>query len=189
MQTEKIPLEIIERYYRDLPRARELLLAHSALVVQRALAIARGVPHLRPDMAFIEEAAWLHDVGIYLTDAPGLGCHGERPYICHGVLGAEVLKAEGLPLHALVCERHVGVGLSVQDIERNGFDLPRRDMMPQSVNEKIICVADLFSSKGAKGAGGVRERGIEDVFRTVQGYGEGKLELLKTWMQELRISY
>ena len=29
----------------------------------------------------------------------------------------EILEAEGLPLHALVCERHIGVGLSVRDIE------------------------------------------------------------------------
>jgi uncharacterized protein len=49
-----------------------------------------------------------------------LGCHGDRPYITHGIIGAELLGNEGLPGHALVCERHIGVGLSIEDIKSQG---------------------------------------------------------------------
>ena len=34
----------------------------------------------------------LHDIGIFQTDAPGIHCFGSQPYICHGRLGAELLR-------------------------------------------------------------------------------------------------
>ena len=48
------------------------------------------------------------------------GCYGDKDYICHGYLGRALLEKEGLPAHALVCERHVGVGLSISDIRAWG---------------------------------------------------------------------
>ena len=60
----------------------------------------------------------LHDIGIFLTHAPQIGCHGDKPYICHGYLGRELLEKEGFPRHAIVCETHVGVGLTIADIEK-----------------------------------------------------------------------
>jgi hypothetical protein len=71
-------------------------------VSDKALAIARMHPELNLDTRFVEEAAMLHDIGIYLCNAPEIDCHGEAEYICHGYLGADILRREGLPKHALV---------------------------------------------------------------------------------------
>lgn len=125
----------------------ELLCRHGAQVAAKALKAAARVPHLAPDTAFIVEAALLHDIGIHRTLAPELGCFGPDPYIRHGILGREILEAVGLPRHALVCERHVGVGLSAAEIEAQNLPLPHRDMRPVSIEEQLVCYADKFYSK------------------------------------------
>jgi uncharacterized protein len=98
-------------------------------------------------MDFVEQAALLHDIGMLFTSTPKLHCHGNRPYIAHGIIGAEILRQEGLQRHALVCERHIGVGLSIEDIATQNLPLPLRDMRPQTLEEKIVAYADLFYSK------------------------------------------
>ncbi len=163
------PLEIIRKYYDPGSAAYRILVEHSRMVARRAFEIASRVSHLRPDTVFIEEAAMLHDIGIFMTDAPAIDCHGDKPYICHGYLGRELLEKEGLPLHALVCERHVGVGISIRDIDNLGLPIPRREMLPVSVEEKIICFADKFYSKAGGKAG--HERSVDDVRRNVGKYG------------------
>ena len=67
------------------------------------------------------------------------------PYICHGYLGAELVRKEGFPKHALVCERHTGAGLSLQNIIQQDLPVPHREMTPVSLEEQIICFADKFS--------------------------------------------
>ncbi|MDO8746319.1 MAG: HDIG domain-containing protein, partial [Thermodesulfovibrionales bacterium] len=140
-------VEIIRKYYNPESEAYSFLVQHSRMVAKKAVEVAERVKHLNPDIKFIEEAAMLHDIGIFLTHAPQIGCHGDKPYICHGYLGRELLEKEGFPRHAIVCETHVGVGLTIADIEKNNFPLPRRDMMPKTLEEQIICFADNFFSK------------------------------------------
>jgi len=53
-----------------------------------------------------------------------------------------------LPEHALVCERHIGVGITKDDIIRQKLPLPPRDMLPISLEEKVICLADTYYGKG-----------------------------------------
>ena len=141
------PISLIRKYYPAGSVAIEILIEHSTMVTELALTIARAIDHLHPDLAFIREAAMLHDIGIIYTHDPRIGCHCEMPYICHGYLGRELLEGEGLPRHALVCERHVGTGISVRDIRAYNLPLPKRDMLPRSLEEQIICYADKFFSK------------------------------------------
>ena len=89
----------------------------------------------------------LHDLGIFRTNAAGIQCFGTEPYICHGIIGAEILRAEGFLRHALVCERHTGTGLTLRQIEENGWPMPHRDMRPVTIEEQLICFADKFFSK------------------------------------------
>jgi uncharacterized protein len=173
------PLAIIKKYYDPQPEAKAFLVEHSRQVARKALEVAMRVRHLGPDVRFVEEAAMLHDIGIFRTDAPPLGCHGGHPYICHGVIGRALLEAEGMPLHALVCERHVGVGLTVEDIRKNNFTcLPERDMTPQTLEEKIVCFADKFFSKVGDP---LAEKPLEEVRSQIEGYGPEKLALFDKW--------
>ena len=139
-------MKIIEKYYPD-EEAREILLVHSRSVARKALEIAGRHPELHLDRTFLEEAAMVHDIGIFLTNAPGIRCYGGHPYLCHGYLGADLMRQEGLPKHALVCERHTGTGFTRERIEQQGLPLPHRDMFPVTLEEKLITFADTFYSK------------------------------------------
>lgn len=138
---------LIDRYYSDNPALKSLLLLHSSLVAHKALAVVDAHPELGADRGFIHEAAMLHDIGIFLTDAAPIHCFGKYNYICHGYLGADLLRKEGLPRHALVAERHTGTGLTLKQILECNLPVPHREMVPQSIEEKIICFADKFFSK------------------------------------------
>lgn len=81
------PLKIIDKYYPEENELKHILLVHSKDVANKALDMARKHPELGLDLNFIEEAAMLHDIGIFLTDASGICCFGSHPYICHGYLG------------------------------------------------------------------------------------------------------
>lgn len=165
---------IIGKYYQPGSLSHEVLVAHGEAVADKARAIALSMPAHAPDVDFIVEAALLHDIGMFLTRAPGLGCHGDRDYICHGYLGRELLEKEGLPRHALVCERHVGVGLTADEIVKHNLPVPRREMLPISLEEKIICYADKFFSK-SRGALR-REKTVEEVRAEISRYGPEQLE-------------
>jgi uncharacterized protein len=167
-------LTIISKYYTVDSLAYVLLVEHSRMVVKKCLEIAENIKNLNPDIPFLREAAMLHDIGIIFTDAPDIGCYGKRDYICHGYLGRKLLEKEGLPRHALVCERHVGVGLGARDIIDQNLPLPTRDMLPVTLEEKIVCYADKFYSKKADAP--CFEKPLGKVRQEIRKYGPAKLQ-------------
>jgi len=175
------PVAIIGRHYAPSSKSHRILLEHGRLVAEKALAAAARVPHLGPDLAFINSAALLHDIGIFLTDSPALDCHGREHYIRHGILGREILEALGLPRHGLVCERHVGVGISAEDIRRFDLPLPERDMRPVTVEEQIICYADKFFSKN--GSDTPCEKPVAEILESLKPYGADKVERFTRWVE------
>lgn len=171
------PLKLIDKYYDNNLPLKDILLKHSLLVTEKALTIARNHPELNADTAFIAEAAMLHDIGIFLTDAPSIKCYGEKPYICHGYLGRELLDKEGFHRHALVCERHTGTGLSLEEIKRQELPVPLRDMRPVSIEEQIICFADKFFSK----SGSQKEKSVEKIIKGLDKYGIDSVNQFTCW--------
>ena len=153
---------------------------HSRHVADLALEVAKHLRLSGSECLFIEEAALLHDIGVSQVDAPDLGLHGSHPYIMHGVLGRAILEQEGYPLHALVCERHTGVGLTLENIIRQGLPLPHRDMCPRSLPEQIICFADLFYSKNP-GSLGERKTAAQ-VRKKLLPFGEDKVTVFDAWL-------
>ena len=175
------PVDFLVQYYDSQSKAFKILVAHGKQVTNKALAAAERVPALKPDLEFIKTAAMLHDIGIFLTDSPSFGCYGKQPYICHGILGSELLKEKGHPELALVCERHVGVGISVEDIQRHHLPLPNRDLIPVSIEEQIICYADKFFSKNNNGQ--PAEKSIADIIDSLSRYGPDKVQRFESWVQ------
>jgi uncharacterized protein len=142
------PIQIIEQYYPKNSDIHYILLIHSEHVRDKALAVAAQNPDLRLDTEFIAEAAMLHDIGIFMCNAPRIHCNGTHQYIEHGYLGAELLRKNcSTARHAFVCERHTGVGISKKMIIENNLPLPQRDMLPITFEEQLICYADKFYSK------------------------------------------
>ncbi len=171
------PIELIEKYYPKESDIHYILLIHSEQIKNKALKIANNNPDLKIDTEFVAEAAMLHDIGIFLCDAPRIHCRGEHPYIKHGYLGADLLREDGLPRHALVCERHTGVGISLKNILKNKLPLPHRDMIPVSLEEKLICYADKFFSKTQL----TEEHSIERIKRSLLHFGEAEVAQFDTW--------
>jgi len=174
------PISIINKYYTEGTNQYHILVEHSRDVAALALRIVEIHPELEADRLFVEEAAMLHDIGIFLTDAESIACFGKEPYILHGYMGANILRKEGYPRHALVCERHTGSGLTSEDIAARltsediaarQIALPPGIYTPQSIEEKIVCYADKFFSKTKLH----RQKKLEDVRRSMLSYGADSL--------------
>lgn len=173
---------ILTRHFGNATEACSIVLEHSRMVADKALRVARALNDPALDLLFIEEAALLHDIGVCGTDSPGIGCSGDAPYILHGIIGREILEAEGLPRHAMVCERHIGVGLTVDDIVSQGLPLPLREMVPVTREERIICYADLFFSK--KGDSLRHEKSPPEIRKGLIRHGEHRVAIFEQWLQE-----
>lgn len=171
------PYVIIDKYYSDNQPLRDLLVTHSRLVTKKALAAAKLHPDLEIDTAFAEEAAMLHDIGIFLTDAPSIHCHGSEPYLRHGLLGAELMRREGYERHARVCERHTGAGLTRSEILEQNLPLPPRDFLPETIEEKLICWADKFYSKTHL----LEEKTPERILRSLSRFGSDGARRFMEW--------
>lgn len=163
---------IIEKYYTPSTELYNILVVHSRAVTDRALQIAAAHPEYGADLEFIEAAAMLHDIGIVRCDAPGICCHGTESYIRHGMIGAAMLREEGLERYARVCERHTGAGITVHDIESRNLPLPRRDFLPETIEEQIICYADKFYSKSHLD----RTKTLEQAEMSIARFGDDGLQ-------------
>ena len=173
-------LSIINKYYSENNDCKDILITHSKSVADKAIQIANNHPEFNLDKDFLYEAAMLHDIGIIFTNASGIYCFGESPYICHGILGAEILRKEGYPKHALVCERHTGAGITMQNIIDNNLPIPHRDMLPLSLEEQVICFADKFFSKTKL----QNEKTVEKARRSLLKFGDDGIERFDRWCRE-----
>ena len=174
------PFDIIQQYCDSHSDAYRILVAHGEQVAGKALEAADAVKHLHPDLELIKRAAMLHDIGMLQTNVPQLGCHGDQPYIRHGVIGREMLSQIGLSAEALICERHVGAGISAEEIGRQNLPLPNRDMLPISIEEQIICYADKFFSKSGGRTNSAKSP--QTILKSLASHGDGQVSRFKAWM-------
>lgn len=140
---QKKAIALLRKHSKDNKSFRNVL-AHSKAVQKAALRIAKRINGA--DRKFIRAASLLHDIG-------RLSCKpGTKKSIRHGIIGAAILRKEGFPRFARVAERHIGVGITRSDIMKQRLDLPLKDYVPRTVEEKIIAYADnlIFGSKEKK---------------------------------------
>lgn len=172
-------LAIVNKYYKEDTPLRHILLTHSRQVALRALAVCDAHPELSLDRDFIESAAMLHDIGIVRCHAPGIHCLGTEPYIRHGLIGYEMLSAEGLDRHARVCSRHTGAGITLTDVQVQGLPLPEEDFLPESLEEQVICFADKFYSKSHLD----HEKTLAEAERSLMKFGEAGVLRFRRWVE------
>ena len=172
--------KIIDKYYTENDALKALLIKHSRQVADRCLAICDRHPELGLDRDFLEEAAMLHDIGIRWCHAPSILCMGEQPYIRHGLIGGKILREEGLPRHARVCERHTGTGLTREQITRQQLPLPEEDFSPETMEEQLVCYADKFYSKSHPD----RVLTVEDTARSIEKFGHEGVEKFMEWSKK-----
>lgn len=171
---------VIDRYYPAGSALRDIYIRHCRSVADKALAINRSLS-LGLDEKELVDAAMLHDIGIFLTDAPGIECHGTEPYICHGRLGANLLREAGVAESiARVAERHTGTGITNEQIDRLGLPLPHGDYMPHTLMERLVCYADKFFSK----SGDMKEKSPDRVRASMARHGEDTLSRFEALARE-----
>ena len=167
--------EIIYYFYPEDTALRRLLLAHCGQVRGKALAIWKDFvgSGLEIDAGLVAGGAMLHDIGIGRCHAPGILCEGTEPYICHGVIGAEMLREYGrrhglnLEAYARICERHTGTGITAEEIRNQKLPVPERDYLPETPEEKLVCLADKFYSK----SDGMKEKSISRIRQSMLKFG------------------
>lgn len=184
VDVERWEVELLGRYFQG--EALIVIAGHGRAVAGLALKVCHALGLDEDECRFVEEAALLHDIGVCRTRAPGIGLENGFPYIMHGIIGREILQQEGFPRHAMVCERHIGVGLTLEDIVRQGLPLPKRDMAPISTSEQIVCFADLFYSKSPGRI--ALQKSPEQVRHKLAGYGELKLNIFESWMEHFGVA-
>jgi len=131
--TEKEAIKLLRKYSRD-EKVFKIVLEHAKAVKKVAVDISKKIKNV--DLDFIKSASLLHDIGRFQCGS------NSAEGIKHGIIGADILRKEGLPEYALVAERHLGAGISKDDIEEQELDLPLKDYIPISKEEKIIAHAD-----------------------------------------------
>ncbi len=174
------PDVIITHFYPEDTPLRRLLLRHSTQVRDKALAILANPsrPPLELDAGLVSAGAMLHDVGILQCHAPSILCVGTRPYIAHGMIGAEMLReygrTHGLDLEpfARICERHTGTGITAKEVREQRLPIPERDWLPETPEEKLVCLADKFFSK----SGDMKDKPAEVVRRSLEKFGADTVE-------------
>ncbi len=140
--------EILALHEKHAPsqEAFDLVYTHCAIVCGIAEQLLRRAGP-GPDAELVRAGSLLHDIGVYrLYDTDGNLNHAE--YVRHGLLGHELLAGEGFPeAFCRFASCHTGVGLSREDVRRQGLPLPPADYLAVSAEEQLVMYADKFHSK------------------------------------------
>jgi uncharacterized protein len=136
--TDEEILALHEKYTPN-PEALDRVYSHCAIVcaIAEQLLTRR---HLALDSDLVRAGSLLHDIGVYRLH--------DEDYIRHGLLGYELLREEGLP--EAICRfasHHTGVGLTADDVIRQGLPLPPADYLAETGEEELVMYADKFHSK------------------------------------------
>jgi len=173
------PMDIITHFYPDDSPFRQMLIKHSTQVRDKALEILANSPLKNLlDRELVQNGAMLHDIGIGRCNAPAILCTGSEPYLAHGIIGAAMLREyatyTSLPLEpcARICERHTGSGITAEEIRIQKLPLPERDLLPETLEEKLICLADKFFSK----SGDMKEKPFTKVRNSMAKFGQDSLD-------------
>ena len=181
-------IRALHQRYAPTADAFELVYTHCEIVCAVAEQL---LDEYRPgvDAELVRAGSLLHDIGVYqLYDAQGQ--LDQANYIRHGVLGHALLRELGFPQRVCrFCSCHTGVGLSGEDVLRQGLPLPAGDYLAETDEERLVMYADKFHSKttppvfvtAATYAAGVRRFGEDNAIRfaaLVEQFGEPDLSML-----------
>ena len=84
-------------------------------------------------------------------------------------------------VQALICERHVGAGISADEICSKRLPLPKRNLLPVTIEEQIICYADKFFSKSKNRRDSAKSPRM--ILRHLAQHGDGQVSRFQAWMQ------
>jgi len=102
--------------------------AVSELAVDLGLrVVSKGI---KVNLELVRIGALLHDIGRSKTHS-----------VDHGIIGAEILASLNISNSIIrIVERHVGSGIPIEETTKLG--LPKKDLTPKTIEEKIVSYAD-----------------------------------------------
>lgn len=137
-------IEALHRKYAPTPEAFESVYTHGKIVSEIAgqlMETASGI-----DKELVRVGCLLHDIGVYRLYKGGE--IDESNYICHGILGDELLAGEGFENRIRrFASHHTGVGLTKEQIVSKNLPLPHQDYLAENDEELLVMYADKFHSK------------------------------------------
>jgi uncharacterized protein len=139
-------ISALHEKYAPTQEAFDLVYTHCEIVCGIAeQLLARTDLNLNADL--VRAGSLLHDIGVYrLYDTDGR--LDKARYVRHGILGSELLQYEGFAeVICRFCSCHTGMGLSRDDVQKQGLPLPIADYLAESGEEKLVMYADKFHSK------------------------------------------
>ncbi|MBQ7403223.1 MAG: HD domain-containing protein [Lentisphaeria bacterium] len=183
------PLEIITYFYPEDTPLRRVLILHSEQVRDKALQIAYYNKKSSLNREILINGAMLHDIGIGKCNAKDIFCEGTEHYLKHGIIGAEMLRDYGkihgidMEVYARICERHTGSGLTAEEIRSGNLPLPEQDFLPETPEEKVICLADKFYSK----SGRMQEKPLKKIIHSMERFGAAPAARFEEMGKEFRL--
>ena len=176
---------VIDRFYAGNPELRSVLLKHSMQVKDKALQIAESCG-VTLDLETVVRGAMLHDIGIIKCCAPDIYCPGSLPYIAHGCAGGAMLRELGgeFEPYASICERHTGSGLTAEEIIAGKLPLEPLELLPETFEEKLICLADKFFSK----SGEMKEKPLAKIRRQMAKFGKDSADRFEALLELFKVT-
>jgi uncharacterized protein len=170
-------IRALHEKYAPTREAFDLVYTHCEIVSAIA---ERMVGHTGLDADLVRAGCLLHDIGVYrLYDAAGELDHA--PYVRHGVLGHELLSAEGFAeAICRFCSCHTGVGITRDDVRRQRLPIPSGDYLAESGEERLVMYADKFHSKTSPPTFVTADSYAVDVGR----FGEDKVARFRSMREE-----
>lgn len=154
---EEIAIKLLKKYAPNEKLFR-IILNHSKAVQKVALRFAKKTKGV--NLELIKIGSLLHDIGRFYSNN-----------IRHGIVGAKILRKENLPQYAKIAETHIGAGLTKEDIIKQNLDLPLKDYLPKTKEEKIIAHADNLIF-------GTEEKSFKEVIKRFKQFGIRYIERL-----------
>ena len=170
MVTEKEAKGLLRKYSTSDEDHRNIL-THGMAVKKAALILAKAIKKNghEVNLNLIKTGSILHDIGYFKA-------HWKGPdFIRHGFEGGKILRKEGLIEQAKIAETHVGSGLTKEDIIKHKFRLPKKNFLPKTIEEKIICYVDKLVFQDRLGT--LQE--VMDKFEKKRFSGAAKKRLIK----------
>lgn len=154
--------------YSQSEKSLDIVLNHSLAVLEKSIdIIIRKKLRNQVNFDLIVSGCLLHDIGAF--EFMENFCNFQKDYLRHGIIGGKILRREGFEKEALIAERHIGAGFSKKYIIENNLPLPKKDFLPVTVEQKLVCYADKFHSKSGK------KDNLENIKKEFKKYGEEPL--------------
>ena len=174
-------IALIDKYYADNPRLRELLWIHSRQVADRCLKIAALHPELDLDKAFWKKQLCYMISAFCIPTLPVFYVRETHLIFATVISGRRCCVRKGFrPCQGVRASYRRGA--FTEEVAAQGLPIPVQDYYPETLEEQLICYADKFYSKSHPD----REKTPEQALKSVSRYGEDGARRFRHWMELLR---